>query len=249
MVGKVAVISPSLSFYIIGDLRAERASNLKENIEIAFPGCPIFANAIFPNDTDFRHFSPSFRTQVRLARPPVPGEWGCSLSHKWAYDHFLSSDATRAVILEDDALLCQEFSMEKLFEVSRGGVITLLGYHEPSPWKGPIVTRFPSTGTFGYTIDRPAAKKLLRLHSKERQGVSIPADWPVSLDLRFSHASPALVTHPSRDKSQSTIGDRNASPFARLVSLMLTTVFPLDAALRLARFYRLRMAARVKLNE
>ena len=230
--------SISLSFYVIGDVNGVRAKNLIKSLETLVKPHPLFVNAIFPGREGVLAQNSSFRTKVRLARSAVPGELGCSLSHKWAYEHFLSSGAERAVILEDDVLLAPDFSIETVLERAKTGIITLLGYHEPCP--GPSVTRFPSTGTMAYTLDRPAAAKVLRLHLRERFRVSIPADWPVSMTLRFSHASPPLAYHPDRAESQSTIGKRQAQPIARLGSMIFSVLFPLDATLRLVRFVRSR---------
>ena len=58
---------------------------------------------------DIEAFSDDNLCKKQMGRGLQPGEVGCYLSHKKAVEQFLSTDATYAIIFEDDAIPNESF--------------------------------------------------------------------------------------------------------------------------------------------
>jgi glycosyl transferase family 25 len=107
--------------------------------------------------------------QRKHGMTPLPGEVGCYLSHVEAMKQFLASDATYALILEDDALpggalpevlralmACpQRWDMVKLSAVHSGTPVRVLPL---TPGHSLAVMLSRCTGSSAYLINRRAAE-------------------------------------------------------------------------------------------
>jgi glycosyl transferase family 25 len=145
----------------------------------------------------------------RYGRPLSPGEIGCALSHRLAYQTILSRGLDSAIVLEDDAILSDDLtdfpfaSLPAQFDVvnlfGRSGLVRRraerqLGRYALHRAAGKIY------GTVGYVVSRKGAERLLAASPV----VSYPADWPVHpAKLSFFALSPPAVGHEDEDSQLS----------------------------------------------
>ncbi|MBQ1202997.1 MAG: glycosyltransferase family 25 protein [Loktanella sp.] len=151
-------------------------------------------------------------TRRNLGRPMGNAEYGCALSHHLIYRAIVERGLDAAVILEDDAIVDDQFFrvLAKiavpscdliLFDygralVSRNGRVKLspgiFGYRCRS---SPILTT-------GYLVTQSGAKKLL----EQSTPVAALADWPTDIaQLTTYVATPRLVDHPDIETTHSDI--------------------------------------------
>lgn len=150
--------------------------------------------------------------EVRVGRKISWGEFACALSHQGLYQHIHDEGLPGAIILEDDAILTQDFAE---FIGDAGYLVADLvqmDHLNARVWpRGPRVfslgvTFFPLAAnaslTTGYSISAKAANYILA-HSRPLAGL---ADWPCDLmPLAPLVTLPRLVDHPDIDVSSSAL--------------------------------------------
>lgn len=164
--------------------------------------------------------APQLVTQMQLGRALTDTEIGCALSHQKAYALLLASEAPRAVILEDDALLLPGFA-EAIAAASEVDLdLLILGYPKLSAeeirlaWLFDPIKRLgvlssghhygltPRTGHLGmvgYVITREACERLLDLNFPL---VTVADDHPFfARDLRLWHLRPYAITEDMAHES------------------------------------------------
>jgi len=159
------------------------------------------------------------RTESEILRPDnatiSEGELACAMSHRKAYDVFLASDSTHALILEDDAIptaALERFCLERHYQT---GPLQLLFHSRARVLKSKgfklfdDISTYPlaisCTGAVAYSVDRPTATELRRANTPVRS----LADWPLdisSLNARVVH--PMIVDHPPRTGNQSLLSPK-----------------------------------------
>lgn len=215
----------------------------------------------FVEAADCRHGIPAeFETRIdraltieRNGYPMSNGEYGCALSHLNVYEMIVSQSLPGAIVLEDDAILTEDF---RNFWKSRdylGYDFVQLCYFDARYWKwrkdtsksGVVLRRLAENAFMnaGYVISKKGAAYLI----EGAKPVSARADWPRDVTrLKAALTVPPIIRHPVPELAQSYIGDRGsliptgfdfsaqyAKGWKRLVSL---------AAWR--RFFMKRLSAR-----
>lgn len=153
-----------------------------------------------------------------FGRDLTPGEFGCLISHRGVYEQIIRHSIDRAIVLEDDAIVTDDFpavvaalcaspvhwdlvrflGRSKVYRSSRRLVHL----------NGPYLLARPSGtpgGAYGYLLTRHAAERLLRI----MQHNWLPVDtlhgqvWRTGLQALNISPSPVLPD----DKTPSCIGD------------------------------------------
>lgn len=151
-------------------------------------------------------------TKRILGREMGNAEYGCALSHHLIYRSILERDLDAAVILEDDAIVGDQF-FEFLNTVNIPSCDLLLLDHERAMVsrtdrvelsKTILAHRCKSSPllTTGYLVTRTGAELL----AEGNTPVSRLADWPVDITRMRSYAlTPRLVDHPNAETAASDI--------------------------------------------
>ncbi len=153
-------------------------------------------------------------TERHFGRAMTDGEYACALSHLAVYRLILARELPGAVVLEDDAILCDGFAQF----LREGGytcapIIQLDHVHARVPRilgrslkiESSTLRRLALNAqlTTGYSISRQAAAFIL----ESAVPLRAPADWPCDLrPLGVFCAVPRLVDHPTGDEDMSTLG-------------------------------------------
>ena len=111
----------------------------------------------------------SNKNEILNTKSMTKGAMGCAISHKWIYEKILTNDEDYVLIIEDDSIITDNFmnNLEKILEKYTEYDILWLGYHEKvDNWKFNILDTeldIPQKiwGTFGYIINKKAAKQLI----------------------------------------------------------------------------------------
>ena len=144
--------------------------------------------------------------QSKHGKTSLPGELGCYLSHVRALDTFLASDSPFAIILEDDAILKDDFARgidELLKHANRWDLVKLSGVHSGTPVSVLKLTQnhvlavmfSKCTGASAYIVNRRTAVAF----SQGLLPMTLPYDhefdkgWKYGIKVRS--VSPFLVTH------------------------------------------------------
>lgn len=155
--------------------------------------------------------------------PLTPGELGCTLSHLNALENFLKTDEEYILILEDDAILPVDLSLEileeelKKIKLPKNTLFSLGGiqmkechkvrgkYCNFSLFGKKVLEVVPDfyhrvNYTVSYIVDRKMAKTLLEYHKPIRR----TDDWSYLYDFdQTSHIYMTyLVDHPIIDKGE-----------------------------------------------
>lgn len=157
----------------------------------------------------------------RYARPATDAELACALSHREAYRRFLETNASYALILEDDALVDDRLAAFVAMQGYRVGPIVLLDYgtayvrrRRVAAISGTASEAFhlsvsPDRAT-GYTLNREMAERFIKAQSP----VSRIADFPLDLaDQGGVAVVPRIVGSP-KDERLSMIGARPRATLA-----------------------------------
>ena len=205
-----------LSCYVIS---LARSSDRRTAISVALAGISIdfeFIDAVdarmpFPPDLLARIDRKGI--QSRLGRTMSNGEIACAFSHSRAYDAFLNSTASYALILEDDAILTRElacfitnghYRARPMFVFYHSGA-RVLSRSQIRVFEGVDAYRpaLSPAGAVGYTLDRATAKRL-RAASEPLRGV---ADWPLDLSEIGAYVTWPMIVHhkPEASIEQSTL--------------------------------------------
>lgn len=138
-------------------------------------------------------------------------EIGCALSHADIYAKILHDKIERAIVLEDDGILNDDFKSmidEKILEKSEENFIMLYHLHGYSHWWTPyknlfagyslVKPVFTPKSTAGYYLTVPAAQKLY----DATRTIQTVADYPINLqDVNVKCVVPRIVEHPSLEDS------------------------------------------------
>lgn len=118
-----------------------------------------------------------WKRRMFFGRDLSNGEFGCVLAHKSIYEHILEKDIEIALVLEDDAILCDELPrvIAALTERSKDwDIVRFLG-RKKNYRASRIIAQLPAShsylarphsmpgGAYGYVISRQAAKRLLSM--------------------------------------------------------------------------------------
>ena len=199
-----------LMIIVIGFPSEFRGDDLLGDLEIFFPAVQPTVFAIRG-----RSLQPGTKngSQKFLGRRALPGEVGCSMSHKSAYQRFLQSDCTHLLVFEDDARLLGWAGMELEMKARKDASVWVLGWsgstfarRDRGSWDS---TSYPATGTFSYLVCRLAGELLLEEHNAQPEGLFVPADWPVPNGLTFRYPNEPLAIHSGQESS---INRENATP-------------------------------------
>lgn len=155
------------------------------------------------------------RCAARLGRPILDSEIGTALSHVEALRRFLASDASHALIFEDDAIPQPGLRAFLDAEGYRRAPVIQLNHLNARVWRRGAVEVIPGCVlhrlanrpymTVGYTLDRQAAQRIIDAQSP----VSGLVDWPLDISLLGAVAvQPMLVAHPPVVPGQTTVVGR-----------------------------------------
>lgn len=140
-------------------------------------------------------------TAKRMGRAMTDGEFACALSHQNIYRTMVEEGLPGAVVLEDDAILTDDFADYLQAGHHRRQGLTLFDYRfaRALPWQRERLGRWvlfraaqQPTLTTAYSLSREAAARLIAANSP----VSFAADWP--MDLYADHGwvvTPRIVRH------------------------------------------------------
>jgi glycosyl transferase, family 25 len=172
------------------------------------------------------------RYRLRHGRQVRPAEVGCYLSHLAAMHAFLASDASHALILEDDAtllpalpeVLARAISREavrtwdvlKLESRRRGFKLALL---QLTPSHALCVNLFRSTGSAGYVLSRHAAQVYLDKLLPIGQPFDHAFDRGWFLGLRMREVTPLVVSAQMCEHANRSTITPAGSPVVKLTGL------------------------------
>ena len=140
-------------------------------------------------------------TKAFSGRVLSDAEYACALSHRIAYAEFLASGAKWAVVLEDDALIDENFVRFLREGAYRAAPMLLLHHANARVYAGaPILPGYDALPlamspfmAAAYSVDRNAAQALLQALTPVRS----TADWPLDLSALGACAiDPQVVGHP-----------------------------------------------------
>jgi len=166
----------------------------------------------------------------RKGREVRPGEVGCYLSHLAVMQTFLATDASHALILEDDATLLPALPDVLARATSREAVGTWdvlklesrrtgfkLALQQLTPTHALCVNLFRSTGSAGYVLSRHAAQVYLDKLLPIGQPFDHAFDRGWFLGLRMREVAPLVVSgQMSASAEHSTI---TSTPVVKLTGL------------------------------
>lgn len=152
-------------------------------------------------------------TKRQLGRPMSDAEYACALSHMLIYKRVVTENLPGAIVLEDDAIIGQEFAMFRAKRCYELGALMQMDHVYAYIWKGAkaetllegVVAAVAAQNaglTTGYSISQHGAKYFLA-HGLPITG---PADWPADVTkLPALLTIPCIVGHPPLGTSQSSI--------------------------------------------
>jgi len=141
--------------------------------------------------------------QRKHGKPSLPGELGCYLSHVNAIQAFLESDASFALILEDDAIFAEGFvdAVHELMQhPERWDMVKLSGVHSGTPVSvltlnakyGLAVMFSKCTCSSAYLINRIAAQA----YSEKLLPMTLPYDHEFDLGWKYQIKVRAVSPFP-----------------------------------------------------
>jgi glycosyl transferase family 25 len=176
------------------------------------------------------------RALRRLGRTLTRGEVGCALSHRQVYRMMLQEGLAEAVVLEDDAIVANDFAAVCRACTGLPEAVELLSLHaehgfvrrKPSfRWGGGTIHKAMSnlSTTVGYFLRRSVAQKVLA----RPEPIETVADWPfdhrsvrhyLMLPMPVGHARDGSTIHVERNALQPRLlgGLARIAQFAETVS-------------------------------
>lgn len=166
-----------------------------------------------------------------LGRDMGNGEFACALSHHHIYREIIDRDLARALILEDDAILGEEFPKFLEHEDDHDFDLLVLDHRRADVFRGQSL-HFPSGQvayrlafspllTTGYVVSNAGARTLLN----ESLPIAAPADWPINIaDMKSYAINPRIVDHPdvktgsSHIRTERTAAKRKRQSASRLLT-------------------------------
>lgn len=144
---------------------------------------PVFIDAIYGKDlssSDIEKYCDQEKAKQLFGRELLLGEIGCALSHKKVYQKIVDEDIPYAIVLEDDAIIENEFieAIKLTLASDVNWELVLLGHHKDasrgmssplSIWEKAYLNSVYTLnrladfgfGTYGYIISNRGANKLL----------------------------------------------------------------------------------------
>jgi len=178
------------------------------------------SNGIVVSEQDFlsQKFHIAKIAEKLCLRPISKGELGCALAHRLACENLIVSDKEFGIVFEDDAILQNEINfelIERVLDTSEPrllaigwtpgyGVSAYINQNLPDKIFRAAV---PTTGTYGYAINKAAAKIL---GGGSQKVIDLP-DYPINsfLRIKFFLIEPPIVS-TNFDEESSQIGKRYA---------------------------------------
>lgn len=236
-------IKPLYQTYLIN---LDRAVDRLELMKNEFAKCDLTFKRISAVDAKNLDHT-TYKVDNKYDRDLVPGEIGCYLSHVNTLEEFLSSDNQFAVIIEDDAILVQDFKtiIEKTLSIydelsvkDQWDVLKLFnGKRKHIKIKDVDNTHFiaacgtsiPIT-TIAAIWTRKAAEKFLNKIKKPLPTIQRPIDCDLQhaweFDLRIYNLLPSLVK-PAPVETQIQIDERlKKAKLFKQISYEVNRVFP-----------------------
>ncbi|OSQ43859.1 glycosyltransferase family 25 protein [Marivita geojedonensis] len=150
--------------------------------------------------------------EARMGRPMSDGEFACALSHRQIYEAIAKGEDASAIVLEDDAVLSEDFMAlgSSLVEPPCGLLLfdhknTYVRHRDRLVLPGGIMAyriALPPFLATGYMVSKEVAA-----HLAYRDGPVVqPSDWPDAITQFESYAcDPRVVTQRARDLSTSSL--------------------------------------------
>jgi glycosyl transferase family 25 len=147
-----------------------------------------------------------------LGRDMGNGEFACALSHHFIYREIIARNLAHALVLEDDAILGQEFLQFLEHGKKRDVDLLVLDHRRADVFRAGSL-HFPSGQTAyrlafspflttGYIVSNAGARTLLN----NSLPIAAPADWPINIaDMKSFAIDPRVVDHPDAEKGSSHI--------------------------------------------
>ena len=178
-------------------------------------------------DSYYKASRPDWLRKIRVARRPIifrplsKSEIHLAINHFLVLESIVANKDDKAVVLEDDAVLCDDFT-GKLSElndklVGRDWDIVFINYHGKKPAHSRemklIENRdlFDYFGTCAYIISKDAARRILEMGEK----ITLPSDEELKyrasqLDLKLLWVLPDLVQQGSLNDQKGHITGQDA---------------------------------------
>jgi glycosyl transferase family 25 len=149
-----------------------------------------------------------WKRRMFFGRDLSKGEFGCVLAHKSIYEHIVANQIGTALILEDDAILCDELPavVSALTKIPENwDLVRFLG-REKNYRASRKIARLPGTqsylarphgmpgGAYGYVISNQAARRLLSMMGKNWLAIDTlhGVSWLTKLNTVSVVPSPVL---------------------------------------------------------
>lgn len=242
------IMDDTTGFFVINlDRSPERWDSIQKQLSSIHVN-PHRVAAIDGRGREVSEFPECNPKQFRLSHGnlPLPTEIACSLSHIKTLREFLASGYSTAVVLEDDAILADDFAdavAAALRHSDQWDLLLLYGNHSGFPAHLVDMTEkyslcglsFRQTGSVAYMINRPCAERLVASLVPIRVPIDHAFTHPSYHKLKMRACLPYPV--PATAKGKSTIGGQNVKrerpQHWRLLSLVYRTK---QEILRLAHY-------------
>ena len=179
-------------------------------------------------DPKWEHELDRIETNRRTRKQVSNAEFACALSHRMTQERFLNSNGEWALILEDDMILdarisgflaeCSYRTAPMLLLHHSNARVLGKGTHLPGTKSRMVPLALSPFGTTAYTVNRPIAQCLVTA----QKPVRYLGDWPIDLaSVGAKAVVPAIVDHPHRDATLSTLAPNRSKP-VRSLSIFLS---------------------------
>ena len=202
-----------ISLQDAGEKRADLAEALSEQ-SLSFQIIDAVDARQWQSEALAEHIS-SFGVACNMTHTPKPGAVGCHLSHLKAYQNLIDSDASAAIILEDDAIITPELRRHMPCIERASAVFDIIFLcdrrpNRPAPVIGTseeglqfCLKKYSNIGTTGYVITRQAACYMLAHHTPFRLAIDTLLNRWWQTKLKVATTAPQLVRD---DAMTSSIG-------------------------------------------
>lgn len=206
-------------YYINLEHRTDRRENVENEIKkLNFKGPIERINAAYGKNLDLTLIpsnlfteeaikSTTDKSQLYNMQTMTKGGMGIALSQKWIYEKTLTGVEDYVLILEDDITIEDNF-MKKLDDILKDMPkfdIFFLGYHvkidKIAPFNKHSDVPDKIWGTFGYIINKKAAKKLLEVFPLTKQIDSQIPDCFNELKVYAVHPNKKIILSPLSQES------------------------------------------------
>lgn len=204
-------------YYINLDHRKDRKENMDKQFEkINFSGPIERVSAANGKNLDLELIPTNLFTKEAIdattnkdliynTNTMTKGGMGCSLSQKWMYEKILCGTDDYVLILEDDITISDNFNdkLKEKLEKMENFDILYLGYHKKDDKMVGAYYDYPEKiwGTFGFIINKKAAKNLIEIFPLTNQ---IDSELPKifkNLNVLALKEHERLITSPQSHES------------------------------------------------